>query len=256
MSTWLSRTALGAVLLAAVAAVSGCAGAGQLHDAGPAREIAARPSPQLLWPAAETTSVPSPEAVSSSPPPSPLPGITVPGDDIRTVDAPTVLAKDPALRKEEQAALTGCQGCLVRPAQYRDLTGDGRPELITAVLTGPAEAAYLHVYAARDGQLRSLLSQKVLSGFTADTVGAKLLVHEPSGAQAQTDTTYGWNDVRLVPISQEVKGTGPTAEATLCVPTEPPASADPTRMPEPKVSAVPTVPAPKAVVPTPTRPGS
>lgn len=244
--TWLSRTALrrGAVLVAlALASVTGCASAGSLHDSGQARPVAQHPSPQPLWPAADTSPLPTPEATTDQPPPSPLPGITVPGGDIRTVDARTVLDKDPDLSKDERAALIGrCRGCVVRPAQYRDLGGeggDGGLELITAVVAG-SEAAYLRVYTLRNGRLFPALSQRVLPSFTAETVGRNLVVHEPSGRESSTSTTYGWKSVRLVTVDRQITGPGPTPEATDCEP----AAAVPTpgwkSRPEPQVSAVPS----------------
>ncbi|GAA1195303.1 hypothetical protein F4556_005248 [Kitasatospora gansuensis] len=257
MTRWLSRTVLtwGVVVLAAVAAVSGCGAAGQLHDAGPARPIAARPIAQPLW-AAETSAAAASEA--TVPAPAPLPGITVSGDDIRTVEVRSVLEKDPALRAEEQKALTGCQGCTVRPPEYRDVSGDGRVELITAVLTG-SETGYLHVYTLRDGRLYAALAQRVVSGFTAETVGQDLVVREPNGSQVRTATTYQWTDLRLAPL------TGPAADATLCEPTPAPAptavpSVDPkagrpkTGSPGPQVSIAPSLPPGKSSGPVPVKP--
>ncbi|BFV59480.1 hypothetical protein KCMC57_up45840 [Kitasatospora sp. CMC57] len=273
MTTWLSRTALAwaVVVAAVVAAVSGCGAAGQLHDAGPARPIAAPPSPQLLWAAAETPSVPATEAADTAPPPAALPDITVPGDDLRAVDTLNVLARDPALRGEEQKALTGCQGCAVRSAQYRDLSGDGHPELITAVLVG-SETGYLHVYSPRDGRLHPVLAQRVVAGFTAETVGQDLVVREPNGPQDRTVTTYHWSNLRLAVIDRRIIGTGPAAEATLCEPVGPGATVAPTSQPkagspkpdnpkagspEPKVSVVPTLPPGRGgVAPVPVKPSS
>ncbi|KQV05651.1 MULTISPECIES: hypothetical protein [unclassified Kitasatospora] len=254
MRTWRTVLSWSIAVLAAVAAVSGCGAAGRLHDAGPASPIAVRPSPQLLWAAVETPSVPVAEAADQAPPPTPLPGITVPGGDLRAVQARSVLEKDPALRGEELKALTGCQGCTVRQAEYRDLGGDGGAELITAVLTG-SETGYLHVYTLRDGRLYAVLSQRVVAGFTAETVGQDLVVREPIGPQARTDTTYRWTDLRLAPL------TGPAAEATLCEPVGVAPSAAPTShpkagSPEPKVSVVPTLPPGKGAGPVPAKPSS
>ncbi|MEV4558034.1 hypothetical protein AB0K51_13690 [Kitasatospora sp. NPDC049285] len=261
MSRWPSPSALarGAVLLAVVAAVSGCGDAGRLRDAGPARTVAVRPSSEPLWPASEHTATATPKASGSLPPLTPVPGITVAGDDIRTVEAAAVLARDPSLRQEERKALAGCQDCQVRPAQYRDLSGDGKPELITAALFGSG-SGYLHVYALKDGQLYSVLAQQVASGFTAETVGPELLVKDPDSGPGQTETAYGWHDDRLVTVRR--KTTGPDAGGPYCEPTAEP-SVRPERT-EPKSSLapspVPTVPpakqAPAAPTPVPVKPAA
>ncbi|MFJ9517600.1 hypothetical protein ACIRPK_04910 [Kitasatospora sp. NPDC101801] len=260
MRTWLSRTALawGVVMPAAVVAVTGCGAAGQLHDAGQARPVAVRPSAQLLWAAAGTAPTAAPEASESVPPPTALPGPAVPGDEISAVDPRQVLEQDPALRDEERKALTGCQGCTVRSAHYRDLNGDGRAELITAVLTG-AEAGYLHVYTLRDGRLYAALAQRVVAGFTAETAGQDLIVHEPNSAQDGTVTTYRWTDVRLAPVDRRI--TGPAADATLCEPVGVLPSAAPTSRPkgitpEPKVSVFPFPTSVKGTGPVPVKPTS
>ncbi|MFI5528401.1 hypothetical protein ACIA8O_07530 [Kitasatospora sp. NPDC051853] len=234
------------VLLFAVAAVlSGCGGAGQLHDAGPARPVALHPVSEPLWPAEQSSAEPSPSASGSRPPLTPVPGITAVNEDVHSVDVPALVAKDPGLRPEETKALTGCQGCGVRPAQYRDLNGDGRPELLTAVVFSSG-SSYLHVYELRGARLYPVLAQQVESGFTAETVGPKLVVHEPD----RTRTTYAWEQDRLVVEDRQI--TGPGADGAYCEPTAlPPAKVE--VHPEPKVSMSPT-PAPQKPAPKPTLP--
>ncbi|AUG76156.1 hypothetical protein CFP65_1254 [Kitasatospora sp. MMS16-BH015] len=253
-----------ALALAAIPLLGGCAGAGALHDAGPARSLTPRPSQVPLWPAVQPAAAPSPEASGSLPPPSPVPGLTVPAGGLGAVEARTVLAADPALQPEERKALTGgCAGCQVQPAQLRDLSGDGEPELITAVLTG-TDGGYLHVYQLREGRLFPVLAQRAQPGFSAGTVGPDLLLHEPDGPQSKTgtDTTYHWQDGRLVRTDRRITGSGLPDGATYCpapmasvsvepsvaptaAPAAPSAAAAPaTGHPEPLVSAVP-VPQPR-----------
>jgi hypothetical protein len=184
------------------------------------------------------------------------------GDDIRGVSARTVLEKDLTdLRPDERAALNGCPGCVVQPERYRDLGGDGREELITAVLTG-SERAVLHVYTLRDHQVLPVLALPVLPGFTADTVGQNLVVHEPNGPNSRTDTTYQWKAGVLVVIDRQIKGADPAAANPSCVPTglapsASPSPADgpipsvaPTRRPVPRPSGASGVDAPAPARPT------
>ncbi|MFD7986596.1 hypothetical protein ACFXKJ_14905 [Kitasatospora indigofera] len=236
--TWLGRLAPGAgVLLAAlaVAAAAGCSSAGQLHDAGRTRPVTVRPSPQQLWPAADVSPLPS-ASPTGQPSPAPVPGVVADGEDIRTVDVRVLLDKDPGVLAEERTAAAGCPGCAVRPAQYRDLTGDGREELLTAVVTG-AQRAYLHVYALHERQVLPVLALQVLTGFSADTVGPDLLVHEPTSEVTETNSTYRWNGVRLAFDNRQIRATGPAADVPGCLPTGP--SADPR---DPGRSAQPAVP--------------
>jgi hypothetical protein len=195
VSPWSGRSA--AVLLAAVllplGATAGCAADSGLHDAGPARPVSSWPSPVLLWPAVEPARSPAAQA-SPSVAADPLPGLTAAGDDIRVLDPRAILGADPALRGDERAALNGCTGCQVLTPEYRDLTGDGRPELIVAVLTA-AQHGYLHVYRLREHRVLPALDLSVPDGFTAETQGTDLVVDEP-GSATRTTTRYSWNAER------------------------------------------------------------
>ncbi|RKE18916.1 hypothetical protein [Streptomyces sp. TLI_171] len=244
MRTWPLRAAL--LCLLAVVAASGCQASGGLDDAGATRSIQAHPSPQPLWAAAESSVPAEPQAVADQQAPVPLPGLSV--GALTEVDARTVLAKDPGLGAGERAAVDGgCTGCLVQPAQYRDLNGDGRPELLTAVVTGAgsgAGRAVLHVYALHGREVLPVLSLAALPGFTAETVGADLVVHEPTGPLAETSSTYRWNAVRMAFVDRRIKATGPAANAPGCLPDASPAP-----------SAVPSPRAEPTVAPTPPAPG-
>ncbi|MFC8717553.1 hypothetical protein [Kitasatospora sp. NPDC057198] len=202
-------------------AVAGCRAPGALEDAGAARQVRAHPSAQPLWPAAapDAAAGRSAAAKQSDAPPAPLPGLVL--DTLDGADARTVLAADPALTPDERAALEhGCAGCEVRPARYRDLDGDGSPELLTAVLpgTGPdSPRAVLRVYALHERRVQPVLAVTALPGFTAETVGTDLIVHEPTGPAAETSRTYRWTLGRPVIVDQRVKVTSPDADGTGCL---------------------------------------
>ncbi|MFC6593455.1 hypothetical protein [Kitasatospora paranensis] len=212
-----------AVAVAAVLALTGCDNPDALHDAGPARQVAEHPSPQPLWPAAATSAPAPSRAESDAPPPSPLPGLAAPAGGLAQLDARSVLLHDPALTDLEHRALSGdCTGCAVQPAQYRDLSGDGRPELITAVLTAQADGrAVLHVYGERDGKVVPVLAVAANAAFTADTVGRDLVLHEPDGPTARTSSTYRWNAVRMAFVDRQTVYTGPADGAAGCPTPEP-----------------------------------
>ncbi|GJF32508.1 hypothetical protein KNE206_52080 [Kitasatospora sp. NE20-6] len=228
-----ARTAAAlAAALAAAVLLTGCGTPGPLHDAGPARPIAAHPSPLALWPAAATSAPASPQPTADRPPPEPLPSITAPAGGLGALAASAVLTHDPGLTDLEHRALNGgCTGCVVQPAQYRDLSGDGRPELITAVVMPDRDSgegqAVLHVYTERGGGIVPVLSVTALAGFTADTVGRDLVVHEPTGPRARTSSTYRWSAVRMAFADRRITSTGPDDGAPAC----------PTAVPEPRRTA-------------------
>ncbi|WP_406201084.1 hypothetical protein OH807_20915 [Kitasatospora sp. NBC_01560] len=210
-------------LLAALAAalLSSCASPGGLRDHGAARTVTQPPKAVPLWPDLATAPPPtSPPADADGPPPppKPVPDITAPGQDITAVDVRALLAKDPELGPEERRALGSCPGCEVRSPEYRDLTGDGAAELVTAV-AAPGQVV-LHVYRLTGDQLVPVLRVGVLSGFSAETVDTDLWVREPTTTSAQTISHYRWDGLRLALLEQKLEGIGsvpgpgttPTAE--------------------------------------------
>ncbi|GLW57739.1 MBL fold metallo-hydrolase [Kitasatospora phosalacinea] len=256
-------------------AVAGCRSPGGLEDAGAARPVRAHPSAQPLWPstvaAAPPVSTYGINALARANPLVPLPGLAF--DTLAGADARTVLAADPALTPDERAVLDGgCTGCEVRPAQYRDLDGDGGPELLTAVLsaTGPdGPRAVLHVYALRGRQVLPVLAAPAPPTFTAETVGTDLLVRDPGAPFTETVRTYRWSGDRLALADQRIKvlgapGDTPGCLATaVCEPTTSLVVVAPTTGPVPTPTAAPA-PTPAAgpeadpagttaVRPTPTR---
>ncbi|MFE9422163.1 hypothetical protein ACFYNO_04270 [Kitasatospora sp. NPDC006697] len=233
---------LGLAVLAAAAA-AGCAGQDAVHDAGAARPLTQHPSPVALWPAAETVRSPAAGA-SAAPPAGPIPGLTVPGDSIRAADPGAVLAADPDLPAAERAALHGCSGCTVYQAQYPDLTGDGQEELVTAVRAAD-QHSYLHVYRLREHQVLPLLAVVVEADFRAERVGHNLVLTEPTGAGADSPTTYQWNPSRDA-FDRRTAAGGPGGAAG-CLPGAVP-TPGPSKGTEASPSAVPSA-APGARVP-------
>ncbi|MFJ5921088.1 hypothetical protein ACIQF6_00640 [Kitasatospora sp. NPDC092948] len=262
MKTWPIRSALlrcALLGLLAVAAATGCRSPGGLDDAGATRPIRSHPSPRPLWPASGTSAPPAAQAVADRQPPVPLPGLSA--GSLDELDTRTVLAQDPDLTSGERAALNGrCTGCEVRPAQYRDLDGDGSPEMLTAVVTGTdsdAGRAVLRVYTLRGHDVLPVLALTVLPGFTAETVGEDLVVHEPTGPSAETSSTYRWSSDRMAFVDRRIKGTDPDQNAAGCLPDGPSTRpVAPSAVPSPVPAATDDAPALRqgaAVRPTPSR---
>ncbi|WP_377271527.1 hypothetical protein [Peterkaempfera sp. SMS 1(5)a] len=233
-TAWRRITAAAALAVACTLAAAGCGAPGGLHDDGRTRAIASHPTPLALWPDTEASAAPAATAPVRQASPQPVPGVTVPSGDIRAVSAAKVLERDPALERDERAALQGCRSCDVRPARYRDLTGDGRPELITSLVTA-GDRASLHVYSLHGDKVVPVLDLLPLSPhFTADTVGADLVVQEPTTASLETSSRYRWDGSRLAFTTRQIKATGPgsSVDALACAPT-PAATAAPTPVPGP-----------------------
>lgn len=194
-------------LLALAALLLGREAPGGLRDGGPVQAATPPPVAKPLWPGLATAPPPvAAAAATPQAPPQPIPDLTVPGHDLTTVDVRTLLAKDPALTADEQRALDSCAGCEVRAPEFRDLTGDGRPELVTAVVTpGPV---VLHVYTLAGDRVLPILRVRVQSGFSAETVDSDLWLREPTSTTTQTRTHYRWDGTSLAPLEQKVDGIG------------------------------------------------
>ncbi|MFF2661110.1 hypothetical protein ACFVUH_27570 [Kitasatospora sp. NPDC058032] len=214
MSTAVRRSpALLLALLAAapLALTVGCGAPGELRDHGAADAVARPPARIPLWPGQATAPPPDLAAGRTpEPAPQPVPDVTVPGQDVTAVDVRTLLTKDPGVSQDERRALDPCAGCEVRNAEYRDLTGDGRPELL--VVVGLADTDVLHVYTASADRLLPVLRVQLLKRFGAETLGTELWLYEPTTIRSRTIRRYGWDGARLVLTDQKVEGTGPTAE--------------------------------------------
>ncbi|MER5354479.1 hypothetical protein ABT093_29630 [Kitasatospora sp. NPDC002551] len=241
---------LGLLAAAPLALATGCGAPGGLRDHGTAEPVAPPLASVPLWPGQATAPPPDPAAGRTpEPAPQPVPDVTVPGQDVTAVDVRALLAKDPGVSQDERRALDPCAGCEIRDAEYRDLTGDGRPELL--VVVGLADMDVLHVYAASGDRLMPVLRVQLLKRFGAVTIGTDLLLYEPTTIQSRTSRRYGWDGARLVLTDQKVEGTGPTPEP------EPTPTASPLERPNslrPTGSGVGVVPFPLPTPPAVRRP--
>ncbi|MFJ6617146.1 hypothetical protein ACIQOW_06115 [Kitasatospora sp. NPDC091335] len=234
----------GLIVLAGLAALAiGPSTPGGLRDQGPAQAVTPPPERRLLWSQLPASPAPTtPEAGSATQePPKPVPDLTVPGRDITAVDVHAVLAKDPAVGPEERQALGSCTGCEVRTPEFRDLTGDGQPELITAVTT-PGRTV-LHVYALAEDRLLPLLQVQVQPAFSAATIGSELWLYELTSAYVRTTSHYVWDGSRLLLKDRKDEG------AALPPPTGGESGRPATTTAEPEPPR-PGADVPKALVPT------
>ncbi|MCX5196135.1 hypothetical protein OOK31_19915 [Streptomyces sp. NBC_00249] len=194
--------------LAALAATAGCADVAGLQNDG---DLGTVHAPQTLW----KNIRPDPPAPGQQPgTAAPVPGLPkVPsGSDMRTVDALSVVRADITSATTEDngtgrlvdpraiqrlalctRAPAGGPDCPVRPPALHDVTGDGKPELITA-LDIDGRLSELRVYKiTNNGGITRILSRRaVLEG--VEVAAEHLAVREPtSNPQYTSVSDYVWD---------------------------------------------------------------
>lgn len=201
------------------AVLAGCAGQGGVRDDGAAPRLTAPTSASPLWPGSTPSAPPSQSAgeaekaenaVPSLAPYAPVEGVTVPRGGLRDVPVRTLLGNDlmlPAVVRKMVAADCPRGRCTVRPPVYRDLTGDGRDELIAAIDEYGFQITMVQVYAAYGATVRPLLAHRGQLGLTGETQGRELVLTATS-QDGQVTSRYRWNGERLALV---LPGAGPDA---------------------------------------------
>ncbi|UUU42124.1 hypothetical protein [Streptomyces sp. NBC_00162] len=198
-----SRRLLAAVLCACALAAGGCAAHGGLGKGTPAPPVSSQPRPEPLWPA--WTQAPGGSAVGRrEPAPKPLKNAPEPGPKGLAGLNPTDVARSdprmkPYLGKETGIRAPGRAG--IRPAVYRDLTGDGQPDLIVAADV-PTGRSALSVYAVVNGKIVSILLT-IGRQLTAETIGTDLLVHIAADDGSEQAVRYHWDGERMTVVNDE-----------------------------------------------------
>ncbi|MGW6268315.1 hypothetical protein [Streptomyces sp. NPDC055060] len=217
-----SRLALAAALvLPAVLLAGGCGDPGGLRGAGatPTAEAPTRLWPKLPLPSTAAEDYGTVESV-------PVKGVDVPDGDLHKADPVTVVKTDfdknpgtydrsDAVYKETVRQLADCDGgqvgdakCPVLKAYYRDLTGDGKDDLIVGVrlARGHAENLDIRAYAMEKRQLTQIMamSDSVLG---VELAGREVIVRAVSGMQDyEYRTVWSWDPHRgaMLPTTDEI----------------------------------------------------
>ncbi|MFJ3721393.1 hypothetical protein ACIPYQ_02345 [Streptomyces sp. NPDC090045] len=217
-----SRRPLAALLCACALAVGGCAApGGGLGTGTPAPPVSAQPHPEPLWPA--WASAPGAAVGRQEPAPTPLKNAPEVGaDGLLGVDPAEVAGADPRMRPYlgSGSSLQEPGRAGVRPPVHRDLTGDGRPELIVAADTATGRSA-LSVYSVVGGRIVSVLFTMGRQ-LAAETIGPDLLVRIAADDGSEQAVRYHWNGERMTVVNDErrFRKSGPR-----CDPEESPAPA-------------------------------
>ncbi|WP_319735894.1 hypothetical protein [Streptomyces niveiscabiei] len=172
------------------AAAVGCGDAGGLRGAGP---TATANSPERLWPQIKPASSPAwdlDEAETHV-----VQGVTVPGDDIRRVNPVAVvraeIASDPSDYAGAQApyrdtnrlmkacGTAGKGKCPVLQPYYRDLTGDGKPDLTLGFRLSPGDLTAVRVYTVESHRLVQVMAwEDAVSA--VELAGRSVIIRSPS----------------------------------------------------------------------------
>ncbi|MFD4261309.1 hypothetical protein ACFWR9_27690 [Streptomyces sp. NPDC058534] len=179
---------------AAAGALAACGDSGGLRSAG--ATPAAR-SPARLWP--DLTPASSPAYDIGEVDNEVVKGVKVPGGDIREVDPVAAVRKEIATHPDDYAGakaryhetsvrMADCgadgtagdrAGCPVLRPYYRDLTGDGRPEMTLGFRLLPAKLTAVRVYTVEKGRLVRVMSYDDAVS-EVELAGRTVIVRSPS----------------------------------------------------------------------------
>lgn len=212
------RTAVRALAAVAVlvAATAGCGSGGGLRSDGPAETAV---GPVRLWPELPPASDPPVDYGETDT--ARVPGIAVRDADVRTVDAVAVVRAEVAahpdtytggdgMYEETARAILACDtapaACPVLTPYYRDLTGNGRDELIVGIRM-PEQQVAVRVYLAERGGLTRVMStvEQVIS---VELAGRDLIVRAASAGIPGYEyrTAWSWDERQhsMLPARDEI----------------------------------------------------
>ncbi|MFE7314071.1 hypothetical protein ACFU7T_13345 [Streptomyces sp. NPDC057555] len=132
----------------------------------------------------------------------------VPSGDIRKLDVLSVVeaqiaednrVKHPSYDEDGAKRISRCAAepgqCPVRAPEYRDLTGDGKDELIVGIDNDYDHSLTVWVYRLENGVVTRVLNTagRVLS---LEVANGRLIMREPSSSQYEMRTVFAWNSHR------------------------------------------------------------
>ncbi|MFB6840904.1 hypothetical protein [Streptomyces sp. NPDC056361] len=260
--------ALCALGLALGLALAGCGGGeGDLQSAG---ATPAAVGPVRLWPdLAPATNPPVDYGESDT---QRVPGIEVADNDVHSVDAVAVVRAEvranpdtytgaDGLYEETARAIEACPtapaACPVMRPYYRDLTGNGRDELIVGIRM-PQQQVGVRVYLAENGGLTRIMST-VDQVISVELAGRDLIMRVSSAGIPGYEyrTAWSWDEQQhsMLPTRDEIVRVRPSRTGPSAVPV--PRLVSPSATPSPSTppaSGDPGDPVPAEPVPVPAEP--
>lgn len=242
-----------ALALALVAALAGCGDSGELRGAGATPTAV---GPTRLWPLlppASTPAVDYGEADTET-----VKGVTAPGDDVRALDPVAVVRAEVAAHPDEyrgphaayaetarllaDCGQPGARGarCPVLRAYYRDLTGDGKADMVLGIRF-PAHQLAVRVYTFIGHRLVQVMgtADSVLS---VELAGREVIIRSPStlpGYEFRTVWSWDPHQNAMLATRDEILRVGPPASPTgpgSPAPTPPPSARETSPAPAPPPS--------------------
>lgn len=207
-------------VVAAGLLVVACGNGGGVVDAGEARKVVPPPTAQPLWPDQTVPGpTPTPEttprpgvATPNAPAPTPVRIAAPPADDVRSLDVGAVLLADPLVDSDAKAEVRACSSeCGLRTPVYRDLSGDGRPELIASVTDGKGGTG-TYAYTVAGAQVFDIFWY-FGDHYAVDGLGEDLVVRQAVAAPGDASdnpsllyrTRFRWNGREMEPIGTETE---------------------------------------------------
>lgn len=245
-----AATRAAACVVAALALLTGCGAAGGLESAGDAPSAV---EPAHLWPGLPPASAAPYDYGEGET--ARIPGIRVTGGDVRRLDPVEVAQAGLKARTNRDSGLdelpdatvrriedcrTAPDDCPVLPPYYRDLTGDGRDELVLGIRMPDRQLA-VRVYMPDRGGLTRIMStyDAVIS---VELAGRDVIMRAPSVIPGyEYRTAWSWDDRQqaMLPTRDEILRTPEHRKAPK--PTRTPPA---TRTPSPTPSATDATDAP------------
>ncbi|WMX45066.1 hypothetical protein RGF97_09655 [Streptomyces roseicoloratus] len=222
--------ALGALALVLTGVLTGCGGHGELQSSG---RTPSAVGPVRLWP--DLPPATNPPLDYGETDTERVPGIGVPDNDVHAVDAIAVVQAevraDPSARsggnglyEETARAIENCRegaagraACPVLKPYYRDLTGNGRDELIVGVRL-PEQQLAVRVYLAENGGLTRIMST-VDQVVSIELAGRDLIMRVSSAGIPGYEyrTAWSWDEQQgaMLPARDEIIRVKPGPRASM-----------------------------------------
>ncbi|MFB7281644.1 hypothetical protein ACFCZV_31610 [Streptomyces hydrogenans] len=249
-----------ALALGVLPLLAGCGGQGGLKSDGPSETAV---GPVRLWPDLPPAS--DPPADYGETDTERVPGITVRGADVRTVDPVAVVRAEVAahsgtdtggdgMDERTARAVLACDtapaACPVLSPYYRDLTGNGRDELIVGIRM-PEQQVAVRVYLAERGGLTRVMST-VDQVISVELAGRDLIVRAASAGIPGYEyrTVWSWDRLQhsMLPARDEIVPVRAPSDApgTDAPRTDTPRTAPPRTDGPPTETGSPRTPSPRA----------
>ncbi|WP_328942560.1 hypothetical protein OG259_13975 [Streptomyces sp. NBC_00250] len=250
----LAAGVLCALILGGAVGCGGGGGEGGLKSAGVAPTAV---GPVRLWPDLPPATDPPIDYGESDT--ERVPGIKVSDNDVRSVDAVAVVEAEvrahpdtysggDGLYEETARAIRACgttpAACPVMRPYYRDLTGNGRDELIVGIRM-PDQQVGVRVYLAENGGLTRIMST-VDQVISVELAGRDLIMRVSSAGIPGYEyrTAWSWDEQQhsMLPTRDEIVRVKPGGSGPSTVPAPRLVSPTPTPTPAPAPTDAPALP--------------